>query len=179
MSALPVPLAVFLTFVSSSTMPSRYRYTEYLLAKRVCSVSKSESFANDGLIYDIRHPFVSNCRFENECIMEASESRANAVVIRVRAEMDQGLRSLERRAFGRGSGILSDGMSSFEATIKTEVSVDRSLSTSPSRNWAGFQFVLLGRRLLAVECLLSVLFRRSSSCGGVWLFLVSDRRAVV
>ncbi len=109
--------------------------------------------------------------------MEASESRANAVVIRVRADVDQGLRSLERRGFGRGSGILSDGMSSFEDTINTEVSVDRSLSTSPSRDWAGIQFVLLGRRLLAVECLLSVLFRRSSS-RGTWLFLVSDGRAV-
>ena len=95
-----------------------------MLANRVCSVSKSESFANDGLIYDMRQPFVSSCRFENECIMEANETRASAVVINVRAEMDQGLRSLDRRAFGRGSGILPDGMSSFEDTIKTEVSED-------------------------------------------------------
>lgn len=56
----------YITIVSSSTVASRYRYTEYLLAKRVCSVSKSLSLANAGLIYDIRHPLQSNCRVVNE-----------------------------------------------------------------------------------------------------------------
>lgn len=55
-----------ITFTSSSTVASRYRYTEYLLAKRVCSVSKLLSLANAGLIYDIRHPLLSNCRVVKE-----------------------------------------------------------------------------------------------------------------
>jgi len=157
-----LPLLKIHTLVSSSTIPSLYRYTEYLLAKRVCSVSKSESFANDGLIYDIRHPFVSNCRLTKECNIEVNESMPNSVVTIVRGEQDHGLRNLGRRELGR-SGILSAAMGSFEATLITAASADRCLSMLPFRDSISFQFVLLGRRLLAVEGRLSVLFRRSSS----------------
>lgn len=153
-----------LTFVSSSTMPSRYRYTEYLLANRVCSVSKSESFAKEGLMYDMRHPFVSNCLLKNECNIAARERMARIVVMSVRGEQDHGLRNLERRTFCRDSGILSAAMASFEGTEMTE---ERPFSICPFRATAsgsdGFQLVLLGRLLLAVEGLDSVLFRRSNS----------------
>ena len=55
-----------LTLVSSSTPPSLYRYSEYLLAKRVCSVSKSLNFANAGRMYDILHPGTSRWRETTE-----------------------------------------------------------------------------------------------------------------
>lgn len=110
--------------------------------------------------------------------MEASDSKATAVVTRVRNEMAQGLRSLERRELCRASGILLVGISSFGETINTDVSVDRSLAIPPFRTWAGFQFELLGRRLRAVEGLCSELFRRSSS-KGVLLICKSARRADV
>ena len=150
--------------MSSSTIPSLYRYTEYLLAKRVCSVSKSESFANEGLIYDIRHPFVSNCRLTKECNMEASERIDNRVVTSVRREQDHGFRNLVRRGFGRESAILSGTMASVGGTLMTADTTDRFFSKLPFRDSASFQFVLLGRLLLAEEGLLSVLFLLSSSC---------------
>jgi len=110
------------TFVSSSTIPSLYRYTEYLLAKRVCSVSKSDNFANEGLIYDIRHPLVSNCRVKAERRIENNAAAAMNVVTRVNSEVDHGLRILERRGFCLDSGILSAVMASFEGTLTPAVS---------------------------------------------------------
>lgn len=129
-------------------------------------------------MYDMRHPLVSNCRLEKECMMEASESRAKAVVASVRGEHDQGLLSLVRRGFERESAILSAAMASFEGTMITGVSADRFLSAVPFRDSDVFQFVLLGRRLLAVDGLLSVLFRLSSS-RGVVLCCVSEDLAGV
>lgn len=104
--------------------------------------------------------------------MEASESKAKAVVASVRGEHDQGLLSLCRRGFEREPAILSAAMASFEGTMITGVSADRFLS-APFRDSDVFQFVLLGRRLLAVDGLLSALFRLSSS-RGVLLCCVSE-----
>jgi hypothetical protein len=108
--------------------------------------------------------------------MDERESIANKVVTSVRREQDQGLRSLGRRAFWRESGILSVAMASFEGTLMISRSAGRLFSSWPFRESDNFQLVLLGRRLLAVEALLSVLFRRSSSCEVGRVF---DGRAVV
>jgi hypothetical protein len=97
-------------------------------------------------------------------MMAIRQMLAKAVVARVRTEHDHGLRSLGRRRFCRDSGILSTAMASFEGTAMT---ADGLSSTCPWRvrdsDSVGFQLVLLGRRLRAVEGLLSVLFRLSSS----------------
>jgi hypothetical protein len=86
------------------------------------------------------------------------------VVMSVRRELDHGLRNLVRRGFCRESAILSGTMASVEDTLMTVDSADRFFSKLPFRVSASFQFVLLGRLLLAEDGLLSVLFRRSSSC---------------
>lgn len=112
-------------------------------------------------------------------MIEAIETRASTVVTETRADIDHGLRNLGRWAFFRGSGILSDEMSSFEDPIKTAlVVVDRLFSACPSRGPDSFQFVLLGREALAVKGILSTLFRRSSS-RDAWLVFVSERRVAV
>lgn len=77
--------------------------------------------------------------------------------------MVQGLRNLERRACERESGILSIVVSSTGGTVITVVVGNLSDSRGPLRAPVGFQFERLGRRLLDVEGLLSVLFRLSSS----------------
>lgn len=109
----------------------------------------------------MRHPFVSNCRPMNECSMANKHSEATVVVTRVSSEQDHGLRNLERRVFCRDSGILS--MASFEGTVITVGSAARFLSIWAFRGSASFQFVL-AILLLAVDGLLSILFRLSSSC---------------
>jgi hypothetical protein len=96
--------------------------------------------------------------------MEASVRIANTVVTSVRREHDHGLRSLVRRGFGRESAILSGAMASVEGTLMTVGSDDGVFSRLPFLDSASFQFVLLGRLLLAEDGLLSVLFRLSSSC---------------
>jgi hypothetical protein len=107
--------------------------------------------------------------------MEANESRARAVVTSVRGEQDHGFLSLGRRVFGRESAILSAAMASFEGTMITGGTTARFLSIVPFRGSEVFQFVLLGRRLLAVDGLFSMLFRLSSSrC--VFLCCVSKGR---
>lgn len=78
-------------------MPSRYKYTEYLLAKRVCSVSKPDNLAKAGRIYDMRQPLTSICRVTKEWTMTKRTREDSVVVSRVRREHDHGLRMRNRR----------------------------------------------------------------------------------
>ena len=101
--------------MSSSTPPSLYKYKEYLLAKRVCSVSKSGSFAKAGRIYDIAQPLGSSCRVKKERMVTRAREAATTVVMSVRSEQDQGLRS---RALRREA---ADAIGSAEVAILLDV----------------------------------------------------------
>lgn len=99
--------------------------------------------------------------------MVARLTMATRVVIRVRGEHAQGLRSLGRRVLCLASDIVpSTGVASFEATVITAGSAERVFPSCPCRGSAGFKLsLLLDTRLLATDGLFSVLLRRSPSCG--------------
>jgi len=84
--------------VSSSSPTSLYKYNEYLLANRVCSVSKSGNATKPALMYYIRQPSGSFCRDKKACMMEKVKNAAKVVTSRIKAEVAHGL----RRRFGRG-----------------------------------------------------------------------------
>ena len=99
------------TFKSSSSIPtSRYKYSEYLVANLVCSVSKSTSSAYAGCIRGILQPFTSRCRTKNERTIVNNTRAAAEKVSNVASEHSQGFRGRDRRCI-RGSGILSIGIS--------------------------------------------------------------------
>jgi len=112
----------------------------------------------------MRHPFGSNCLVKNECDIKKIERTANAVVTRVRRDVAQGFRNLDRRVFNRESGILSTAVPSTGGTVMKVDCKTLFGSNEPFRASVGFQFVLLGLRLLAVTDLFSVLLRLSSPC---------------
>ena len=112
----------------------------------------------------MRHPFGSNCLVKNECDIKKIDRIANAVVTKVRRDVAQGFRNLDRRVCNRESGILSTMVPSTGGTVMTVDCRPLSVSKEPFCASAGFQFVLLGLRLLAVTGLFSVLLRLSSSC---------------
>jgi hypothetical protein len=98
--------------------------------------------------------------------MVAKPTIETRVVRRVRGEHDQGLRSRGRRVLDLvSSDILPATATSFAVTVITAGSAERVFSRLPCRGSTGFQFSLLATLLLAVEGLLSMLFRRSTSCG--------------
>jgi hypothetical protein len=97
-------------------------------------------------------------------MMAIKQKVATVVVTRVSKEQDQGLRSFERRPFGRESGIVPTGIASLEGILIIADSTCCTFSIWPFRASAVFQFVLLGILDLAVDGLWSVLFRLSSSC---------------
>lgn len=101
-------------------------------------------------------------------MIDAKASKAMIVVPKVNGVNDQGLRSLDRREVCRESAILSVSIAPFEGRLITVDSVGRPFSICPLRDSVGFQFVLLGRRLLVVGGLLSQLFRRSNSDCECW-----------
>jgi hypothetical protein len=112
-------------------------------------------------------PLTSSCLVTNECAITASDMRANAVVTKVKSEVDHGFLNLDRRVCARESAILSIAMSS-PLTGGTLMTVDCKAAFSRSKETlrdsaAGFQFVLLGLRLLATADFLSVLVLRSKS----------------
>lgn len=76
--------------------PSLYKYSEYFVAKRVCSVSKSVNFAKAARMYDMAHPLGSNWRDRKDWTMTKSSSRAKAEHDKVMGEHDQGLRKRAR-----------------------------------------------------------------------------------
>lgn len=85
--------------------------------------------------------------------MVAKLTMATRVVIRVRGEHAQGLRSLCLRGLCLVSGILpTAAVTSFEVTVITAGSVERVFSNCPCLESAGFQFSLvLEMRLRATE----------------------------
>lgn len=72
-------------------------YSEYLLAKRVCSVSNSEKRTNEGLMYDMAHPFGSCCLVRNDLLITTKTSMDAAIVASVSSEIDHGFLKRHRR----------------------------------------------------------------------------------
>jgi hypothetical protein len=97
--------------------------------------------------------------------MVARHPMATKVVMSVRGEHAQGLRSLGRRVVCLVSDIFTAAVVSLEAMAKTAGSAERVFSTCPCRASGDFQVPLLFEaRLLADVGLLSKLLRRSASC---------------
>ncbi len=71
-----------------------------MLAKRVCSVSKSENLANAGLIIDILQPFGSSCVVTKEFTMKRRMTKDRTVVANVSGEHNHGLRVEDLRDIG-------------------------------------------------------------------------------
>lgn len=92
------------TLESWSMPPSRYRWSEYLLANRVCSVSKSSKCMRDGHIYDISQPLTSNCLVKKDCAMRKRAPKPTNAVTTVAHEHAHGLRITDR--FSRGLSVV-------------------------------------------------------------------------
>lgn len=82
-----------------------------MLAKRVCSVSKSSNLWKMGRMYDIWQPLVSSWRVKNDCAMRNSTAKPSSVVTSVNGEQAQGLRKRNLHLLFCPSTILSDVMS--------------------------------------------------------------------
>ena len=175
------------TLMSSSMPPSRYRYKEYLLANLVCSVPKSEYFANDGRMYDIPQPLTSSCFVKNDWTMRNSSPKPSKLAVTVVTEHAQGFRNRSHRlarSSTRLSGVMSlangaptDGSFSIRAAgVVVEVVKGRLRSDAGGSKGALPIRRSLLRDELWSEC--SALFRRSitvspclcgddGSCSGV------------
>lgn len=145
--------------------PSRYKYKEYLLAKRVCSVSKSSNLWNMGRMYDISQPLVSSWRIKNDCVIRNSAVKPSSVVASVYSEHAQGLRRRSLHRVFCPSTMLSDVMS-----FAGGAAAGRALSLAMSVLGAAVVEVLGWRRVVAERwngtCPSSLLLFASFQCGG-------------
>src|SRR5271170_6499418 len=117
------------TSIDKSIFCSRYRYSEYFVANLVCSVSKSLSFAYEGYMNDILHPFGSRWRFRNECATNPRNATDRKARMNDTSEHPRGrIRTRPSRRLGlfddRGNSEEVSSVAEFESSSNDNCRID-------------------------------------------------------